>query len=577
LKFLHRIKTVLFTSGMVVIMMMPLQSAQAALSADCYNADEPDVAFGLRLCESHAGCALVTRIAKTCQSVQNFIKAIGFNGKGNAKKSISDDDVMSAISASGESLSSISQQCISMMGRPICARIFRLPDEDVAVEPTPVKKSRQEELNITYRVLLNEYEAVKPFSSSDRPQGFYVLNWVSIERCNKEEFDRAANCRGLQQEIDKCLSKKASWEKRRDAFVAEAGNEGLTSLRTDLAKITLPQCMTTVPGTNMTPLQAVAEWDKQEQDASNATQTCRNLRTTVAASIDAKNFDLALQQNNQFQEKCGTNTYFPAVIAEYRQYITEGLAKNKKDIPRAEPVAKPTNESAELVLPTRTGSNATGALSEGLSQAQANPNTGNSTTESAQEWQVRQQQEAAARASNGGSSGMSAEDTREIVSALGNLAGAYLQSRAARNAPPVNPNAMLPSDTSSGSSSSNCPKNPATGFPSCLNGSSSSRSNNNSPAPSPRPTTKTKMHNPANDGTLCVKGFEYLPNYQKIRNECKFPVSVHWQGGTIDLRMGGTWPAPNGPYFACRFGGYSGAGVYVPPEWRGTGKYICHD
>lgn len=89
------------------------------------------------------------------------------------------------------------------------------------------------------------------------------------------------------------------------------------------------------------------------------------------------------------------------------------------------------------------------------------------------------------------------------------------------------------------------------------------------------------VHNPANEAMNCISLFRDQGHGSvQMKNICGYSVSVLWPGGIVDIRPGGSYPSfeqGNFEYFACRYGGPTGAGLHQSPEQKALHRVSCAD
>jgi hypothetical protein len=92
-----------------------------------------------------------------------------------------------------------------------------------------------------------------------------------------------------------------------------------------------------------------------------------------------------------------------------------------------------------------------------------------------------------------------------------------------------------------------------------------------------------RVHNPANEAMSCISFSRRTAQAQaelQMDNNCGHTVSVLWSGGLVNIRPGGGYRSFEHNafrFFACRYGGPNGAGLYQNEEMKSRNVVVCHD
>ncbi|MCW5634009.1 MAG: hypothetical protein KIT17_11810 [Rubrivivax sp.] len=199
----------------------------------------------LLLCEQHAGCRAVVRIIDSCAALQVFVELLG----NHAAEGVDDTVLLRTLVDAGVPATGLAS-CTSHFNRALCRNFLNLenPSGETASGPT-----RSAQFQLSLRRLVEQQERARipadAFRTADQ----------KLEACGaaRPGPERDAPCREALEAVRACEFFRDNWYQRREVLQIDAQRLGQAEALQTLRSLELPACPQTVPGTTLTPQQAL--------------------------------------------------------------------------------------------------------------------------------------------------------------------------------------------------------------------------------------------------------------------------------------------------------------------------------
>jgi hypothetical protein len=227
-----------------------LAAAQAAADAaapmaQCRAELSAAATAKLRLCEEHAACRNVARVIDRCSALRTFIELLAAQGPGKV-----DDRVLRrALVEAGVPAGGLGS-CTSEFNRALCRNFLNLED---ASGDTAAGPSRTAQFELALKRLVEQHDRARVPADAHRAAE------LKLEACAlaRPGTEREAPCREAVEAVQACGLFRDEWAQRREVLLVDAERLALAAPRQQLRSLQLPPCPQTLPGSNLTPAQAV--------------------------------------------------------------------------------------------------------------------------------------------------------------------------------------------------------------------------------------------------------------------------------------------------------------------------------
>ncbi|MBI5718476.1 MAG: hypothetical protein HZC37_12410 [Burkholderiales bacterium] len=212
--------------------------------AQCRAELPPAPAARLKLCEAHGGCAAVARIIDSCPALQTFLQLLAGNGS-----RVDDSVLRRTLVESGVPPAGLAS-CTSEFNRALCRNFLSLEDASGETAAGPTRKAQFE---AALRRLVEQQERARVPADAHR-QAELKLEACGLARPGPE---RDSPCRDAIQAVQACELTRQEWTQRREVLLVDAQRLGQTAAQQQLRSLEMPPCPQTLPGSTLTPQQAL--------------------------------------------------------------------------------------------------------------------------------------------------------------------------------------------------------------------------------------------------------------------------------------------------------------------------------
>jgi len=232
----------------------PAAHAQGSM-AQC-RAELPAAgAAKLRQCEDHAGCRAVARIVDSCPALQTFLQLLANNGT-----RVDDSALRRALIEAGVPAPGLAS-CTSDFNRALCRNFLSLED---ASGETAAGPTRTAQFQAALRRLVEQQERARVPADAHRNAE------VKLEACGlaRPGPERDGPCREAIEAVQACELVRQEWTQRREVLLVDAQRLGQTAAQQSLRGLEMPSCAQTLPGSTLTPQQALVSAAADVPDAA---------------------------------------------------------------------------------------------------------------------------------------------------------------------------------------------------------------------------------------------------------------------------------------------------------------------
>lgn len=293
--------------------------------ANCDSDMSDDQRFQKELCSAHVGCGLVMGIMDTCIGVKSFLGKLGLGSRRDGA-GLSDRAFESALEESGVPRPSLSN-CFTSFDRTLCRQFLGLEKAPDQVRSLTVER----ELDIKKQGLEMGLTLVR------NRAGFWGDAESGLQGCAEARTsgDWTNACARAERLVVECERARGVWMQRRDELRVEAQRQQIAAMVEWAARNDMPLCPSRVPGTKLTPAQAMVQWGQERERAQSQTGTQPAAPSTAAAGAQVVNAGAAadpLANLPRRQGGSGLATFQQAAGQE----ITPGLKPSSPDAVQAD-------------------------------------------------------------------------------------------------------------------------------------------------------------------------------------------------------------------------------------------------
>lgn len=247
---------------------VPLANAQASM-AQCRADLAAPAAARLKLCEAHNGCRAVVRIIDSCPALQAFLQLLANNGPRVDDSALRRTLVEAGVPATGLA------SCTSDFNRALCRNFLNLED---ASGETGVGPTRTAQFDAAMRRLVEQQERARVPADAHRHAE------LKLEACGlaRPGPERDGPCREAIQAVQACELSRQEWMQRREVLLVDAQRLGLTAAQQTLRSLEIAPCPQTLPGSSLTPQEALVAAAVDVPDAGAAANPPVPLRVVAA-------------------------------------------------------------------------------------------------------------------------------------------------------------------------------------------------------------------------------------------------------------------------------------------------------
>jgi len=223
----------------------------------------------LRQCEDHAGCRAVARIVDSCPALQTFLQLLANNGT-----RVDDSVLRRSLIEAGVPAPGLAS-CTSDFNRALCRNFLSLED---ASGETAAGPTRTAQFQAALRRLVEQQERARVPADAHRNAE------VKLEACGvaRPGPERDGPCREAIEAVQACELVRQEWTQRREVLLVDAQRLGQTAAQQSLRGLEMPSCAQTLPGSTLTPQQALVAAAADVPDAAAGS-------SASAASADRPN------------------------------------------------------------------------------------------------------------------------------------------------------------------------------------------------------------------------------------------------------------------------------------------------
>jgi len=228
-----------------VIGLCPWSAAQAQQSIEQCRAELPATAAArLKLCDAHTGCRAVLRIIDSCPALQTFAQLLVQNGTRVDDSVLRRTLVDAGVPATGLA------SCTTAFNRALCRNFLRLEDASGETASGPTRTAQFEAA--LARLVEQQQRASVPADAHRHAE-------LKLEACGlaRPGPERDTPCREAIQAVQACELARQVWMQRREVLKVDAQRLGRPAAQQTLRTLEMPPCPQTVPGTNLTPQEAL--------------------------------------------------------------------------------------------------------------------------------------------------------------------------------------------------------------------------------------------------------------------------------------------------------------------------------
>jgi hypothetical protein len=310
--------------------------------ANCDPEMSEDQRFQKELCSAHAGCRFVMGIQDACVGVKSFLGRLGLGSKGTSGGGVTDARIEQALIDLGVPAPKLSD-CIFRFDRSLCRQYLGLEEAPKADKSQPEKLTPQNELHALSSTLIEEQRGARTGT------GAYYDAKSGLQACaySQAQSDRNDICNQAQRDVDKCNAYRDGWYARKSRLLTEAPKLGIGDRFPAIPAMELPPCPYTLPGTWMTPAQAMAEWDKGGQTNDTLIARCDGMRRSLSEALDANDRERATAVVTAFEADCGRARQVYADIAAGARSRIAGMKPLEDEAPLKRRGASSLTEAIE--------------------------------------------------------------------------------------------------------------------------------------------------------------------------------------------------------------------------------------
>ncbi|MFO1267439.1 MAG: hypothetical protein U1F67_12070 [Rubrivivax sp.] len=238
--------------------MAPTAQAQGSM-AQCRAQMPAAAAQRLRACEEHGGCRAVLRIIDSCPALKTFTDLLGSNGGG---RKVDDSVLRRTLVEAGVPANGLAS-CTSEFNRALCRNFLNLEDASGRDGLRPDAGSAVRRRNATPRRAAGTRAHARRPAPHRRGQARSVRRQPPRPRPRHalpRSHRRGARLRSLPRRVDRAA-------RRADRRCAEARPGGRAR---SLRALDMPPCPQTLPGSTLTPQQALVAAAADVPDSSGA-------------------------------------------------------------------------------------------------------------------------------------------------------------------------------------------------------------------------------------------------------------------------------------------------------------------
>ncbi len=227
----------------------------------------------LKQCEAHGGCRAVVRIVDSCAALQTFLQLLAGNGS-----QVDDAVLRRALIEAGVPATGLAN-CTTDFNRALCRNFLSLEDASGETASGPTRTAQFES---ALRRLVEQQERARV------PADAHRLAELKLEACGlaRPGPERDAPCREAIQAVQACELARQEWQQRREVLLVDAQRLGLSAAQQSLRTLDMPPCPQTLPGSTLTPQQALVAAAADVPDAG-ATSAAPAVERAAAAVLPA--------------------------------------------------------------------------------------------------------------------------------------------------------------------------------------------------------------------------------------------------------------------------------------------------
>ena len=218
-------------------------SAQGSM-AQCRAELPPPAAARQRACDEHGACRAVARIIDSCPALLTFLEMLAGNGS-----KVDDSALRRTLIEAGVPPPGL-PSCTTEFNRALCRNFLNLEDASGGSAAGP---SRTAQFQAGLRRLVEQQESARV------PADAHRLAELKLEACAlaRPGSEREAPCREAIEAVQACGLFRDEWAQRREVLRIDAQRLGQSAALETLRSLDLPPCAQTLPGSALTPRQAL--------------------------------------------------------------------------------------------------------------------------------------------------------------------------------------------------------------------------------------------------------------------------------------------------------------------------------
>ncbi|MBL8341763.1 MAG: hypothetical protein JNL30_09875 [Rubrivivax sp.] len=219
-------------------------AAQTSMT-QCRAALAPAADARLRLCEVHTGCRNVVRVIDGCPALKAFLDLLPANGAPMDDSTLRRTLIEAGVPPNGL------PSCTTEFNRALCRNFLNLED---ASGETGAGPSRRAQFDAAMRQLVEQQEQARVPAEQHRTAE------LRLEACAaaRPGPERDGPCREAAEAVQACEVFRAQWAQRRDVLLVDAHRLNRPDATATLRALEIPPCAQTLPGTTLTPQQALS-------------------------------------------------------------------------------------------------------------------------------------------------------------------------------------------------------------------------------------------------------------------------------------------------------------------------------
>lgn len=197
----------------------------------------------LKLCEAHTGCRNVARVVDSCPALQAFVELLPAGG-------MDDSALRRTLIEAGVPPNGL-PSCTTEFNRALCRNFLNLED---ASGETGAGPSRRAQFEAALRRLVEQQEQARV------PADVHRTAELRLEACAaaRPGPEREVPCREAIEAVQACEVYRSQWGQRRDVLLVDAHRLNRPDATQTLRALQMAPCAQTLPGTTLTPQQALA-------------------------------------------------------------------------------------------------------------------------------------------------------------------------------------------------------------------------------------------------------------------------------------------------------------------------------